>query len=106
MILLGVSGLGLGTGFTGMLAHLTSSVTAEHAADVSGLFNTATRGGGVVGTAAFGSLYLTLAPAGSGAAHATRGFGELNIALAATALAAGVMAVVAVSGKSRTEVSS
>jgi Major Facilitator Superfamily len=29
MTLLGVSGLGLGTGFTGMLGHLTSSVTAR-----------------------------------------------------------------------------
>jgi hypothetical protein len=103
MTLLGVSGLGLGTGFTGMLGHLTSSVTTEHAADVSGLFNTATRGGGVVGTAVFGSLYLALVPVGSGTAHATRGFGELNLALAVTALVADVMAVVAVSGKSRVD---
>jgi MFS family permease len=101
MTLLGVSGLGLGMGFTGMLSHLTSSVTPEHAADVSGLFNTTTRVGGVVGTAAFGSLYLALVPAGSAAGHATRGFAVTTLALAGAALAAGVMAAVAVNGKRR-----
>ena len=62
--LLGVAGLGLGTAFTGMLSHLTSSVSGEHAGEhaaaLSGLFNTATRAGGVIGTAAFGTLYLAL----------------------------------------------
>jgi len=97
MTLLGVSGLGLGAGFTGMLGHLTSSVTARQAADVSGLFNTATRAGGVVGTAAFGSLYLVLVPAGAHSpATATHGFALLNLALASAAVAAAVMAWTAV----------
>jgi hypothetical protein len=97
MTLLGVSGLGLGTGFTGMLGHLTSSVTARQAADVSGLFNTATRAGGVVGTAAFGSLYLALVPAGAHSpATATHGFALLNLALAGAAMAAAIMAGIAV----------
>jgi MFS family permease len=93
MTCLGVAGLGLGAGFTGMLGHLTASVTGEHAADVSGLFNTATRVGGVIGTAAFGSLYLALAHHPAQAVH---GFAVVNLALAGTALAAAAMAAVSV----------
>lgn len=101
MTLLGVAGLGLGMGFTGMLGHLTAAVTAERAADVSGLFNTATRTGGVIGTAAFGTLYLALVHHPS---QATRGFAVVCLALAATALAAAVMAGISVrnrEGRSR-----
>ena len=93
MALLGVAGLGLGTAFTGMLSHLTSSVSDEHAAALSGLFNTATRAGGVIGTAAFGTIYLALV---HHAAQAVHGFAVLNLTLAATALAATAMAVVSV----------
>jgi predicted MFS family arabinose efflux permease len=93
MTLLGVAGLGLGMGFTGMLGHLTGSVTAERAADVSGLFNTATRTGGVIGTAAFGTVYLALVHHPS---QATRGFAVVCLALAATALAAAAMAAISV----------
>jgi MFS family permease len=95
MTLPGADGLGLGAEFTGMLGQLTSSVTAEHAADVSGLFNTAARGGGVIGIAAFGTLYLALAGSGPhSAAHAVRAFATVNLALAGAALAAAVMAAV------------
>ena len=94
MVLLGVAGLGLGTGFTGMLGHLTGSVTGEHAADISGLFNTITRAGGVIGTAVFGSLYLALAhDPGEQAIH---GFAVVNLALAVTALAAAALAGLAI----------
>ncbi len=93
MALLGVAGLGLGTAFTGMLSHLTSSVSGEHAAALSGLFNTATRAGGVIGTAAFGTIYLALVHHAGQAVHA---FAVLNFALAATALTATAMAVVSV----------
>ena len=101
MALLGVAGLGLGVAFTGMLTHLTSSVSGEHAAALSGLFNTATRAGGVIGTAAFGTIYLALHPGASGAAvhhpsQAVHSFALLNVALAATALAAAAMAAVSV----------
>jgi predicted MFS family arabinose efflux permease len=88
MTLLGVAGLGLGTTFTGMLSHLTSSVTGEHASDLSGLFNTITRAGGVLGAAAFGTAYLTLAR-GHQPVHS---FATINLALAVTALAAAVLA--------------
>jgi MFS family permease len=90
MILLGVAGFGLGTAFAGMLSHLTSSVTSEHAAAISGLFNTSTRAGGVVGTAAFGTVYLALVHDPGQAA--THGFATVNLALAITALAAAAMA--------------
>lgn len=93
MILLGVAGLGLGTAFTGMLSHLTSSVSGEHAAALSGLFNTATRAGGVIGTAAFGTVYLALVHHPGQAVH---GFAVLNLILAATALAATAMGLVSV----------
>ncbi len=95
MVLLGVAGLGLGTGFTGMLGHLTGSVTGEHAADISGLFNTITRAGGVIGTAVFGSLYLALAR-DPGAKQAMHGFAVVNLALAVTALAAAALAGLAI----------
>jgi MFS family permease len=93
MALLGVAGLGLGIGFTGMLSHLTGSVSGEHAAALSGLFPTATRAGGVIGTAAFGTVYLALVHHPGQAVH---GFAVLNLALAATAVAAAAMAVVSV----------
>jgi hypothetical protein len=89
MSLLGVAGLGLGTTFTGMLSQLTGSVTSEHAASLSGLFNTTTRVGGVIGTATFGTAYLALAPVPG---QAVRGFATLNLALAVTALAAAGLA--------------
>ena len=91
--LLGVAGLGLGIAFTGMLSHLTSSVSGEYAAALSGLFNTAARAGGVIGTAAFGTVYLALVHHAGQAVH---GFAVLNLALAATALAAAAMAAVSV----------
>ena len=98
MTLLGVAGLGLGIAFTGMLSHLTASVSGEQAAALSGLFNTSTRTGGVIGTAAFGTVYLALVhhPGQHHPGQAVHGFAMLNIALAATALAAAAMAVVSV----------
>lgn len=85
--MLGVGGLGFGAVFSGNLAQLTGAVGARHAPDISGLFNTASRVGGVVGVAAFGTLNLSLAP--RGAVHA---FTITALALAATGLAAGAAA--------------
>jgi predicted MFS family arabinose efflux permease len=87
MTLLGVAGLGLGISFTGMLKHLTSSVTGRHAADISGLFNTTTRVGGVIGVAVFGTAYFGLVPH-PGPSMAVHGFAITDLALAATALGA------------------
>jgi MFS family permease len=88
MTLLGVAGLGLGTTFTGMLSHLTSSVTGEHASDLSGLFNTITRAGRVLGAAAFGTAYLALARDH----QPVHSFATINPALAVSALAAAALA--------------
>jgi MFS family permease len=95
MALLGVAGLGLGTGFTGVLGHLTGLVSGEHAADISGLFNTITRCGGVIGTAVFGTVYLALAHA-PGRDPAVHAFAVVNFALAITALAAAALAGLAI----------
>jgi MFS family permease len=62
MTLLGVAGFGLGSSFTAMLNHLTGSVAERHAPDISGLFNTITRVGGVIGVATFGTAYFSLVP--------------------------------------------
>jgi MFS family permease len=91
--LLGVAGLGLGAGFTGMLGHLAGSAGPDHAADISGLFGTVTRVGGVIGTAAFGTAYLALV---HDPGQAVRGFAVVSVALAATALASAAMAALAV----------
>lgn len=91
--LLGVSGLGLGAAFAGMLSHLTGSVSGEHAAGISGLFNTTTRAGGVIGTAALGTAYLALVHSPGQAVH---GFAVVNLVLAVTALAAAFMACLSV----------
>jgi predicted MFS family arabinose efflux permease len=88
--LLGVAGLGLGIAFTGMLGHLAAVGGTDRAADISGLLNTGTRIGGVIGTAVFGAAYLAMAH------HPVHGFAILNVALAATALAAAAMAVLSV----------
>jgi hypothetical protein len=76
-----------------MLSHLTGIVTSQQAASISGLFNTTTRVGGVIGTAAFGTVYLALAPTPGRAIH---GFAALSLMLAATAFAAGSLAVLSV----------
>jgi hypothetical protein len=72
-----------------MLSHLTGSVTSEHAASISGLFNTTTRAGGVIGTAVVGTVYLMFAPTAHQAVH---GFATVNLILAATALVAAFLA--------------
>jgi len=82
-----------GPTFTAMLSRLTGMVTNQQAADISGLFNTTTRVGGVIGTAAFGTVYLALAPTPGQAIH---GFAALNLMLAATALAAGSLAALSI----------
>ncbi len=75
-------GLGLGTVFTTLLAHLTSAVPAGHAPDINGVFTTTAQIGGSIGVAGFGSLYLATASGGGGG----RGFGVTALALAVTAL--------------------
>src|SRR5205807_2128818 len=100
VVLLGVGGLGFGALFSGSLALLTGAVTSRYAPDISGLFNTTARVGGVMGIAVFGTLYLGLAPRG-GEQASVHGFALVALALAATSLAAAATAALAVRSRQR-----
>jgi MFS family permease len=95
MTFLGLGGFGLGTTFSGTLDHLTSVASSRYAADISGLFNTTSRIGGVIGVAVFGTAYLEMAP-GPGRSTAVTGFAVVALALAGTAVAAALMAYLAI----------
>ncbi len=97
MALLGVGGLGNGIWFSGMVAHLTGAVTDRYASDMSGLINTISRVGGVIGVAIFGTAFLGLVPRPD--RHtAIHGFAIINIALTATALVAAMFAYLSIRG--------
>jgi MFS family permease len=91
IVLLGFGGLGYGAAFSGTLAHLTSIVPNQYAADVSGLFNTTIQVGGTLGVAVFGTIYLNLAPQ-VGRAAAIPAFTLITVALAGTAVVAAGLA--------------
>ncbi|GGX26817.1 MFS transporter [Streptomyces noursei] len=93
--LLGLGGLGYGAAFSGTLTHLTSTVTGQYAADVSGLFNTTIQVGGSLGVAVFGTVYLDLAPA-AGRTAAVPAFTTITAALACTAVVAAAFAAWAI----------
>lgn len=84
LVLLGLGGLGLGTGFNTLIGHLTNAVPSGYAPDISGA-STTLQIGGAIGVAAFGSVYLGLAPH-AGAAGATDAFAITTVALAGTTL--------------------
>jgi hypothetical protein len=92
-VLLALGGLGLGTGFTTLIGHLTSAVPGRYAPDISGVSTTTMQIGGAVGVAAFGSLYLSLASATE--SHARHAFAGTTLALGAAALIATVVAFLA-----------
>lgn len=85
-VLLAFGGLGLGTGFAPMLAHVTNSVDAQFAPDISGVSTTLIQIGGAISVAGFGSIYL------SGSTNPHRAFGITAIALGATAAVAAAAA--------------
>ena len=91
VVLLGLGGLGLGTGFATLLGHLTAAVRTDYASQISGVITTTLQIGGAMCVAGFGSLYLALAtiPGEAGARHA---FATTSLALGATALIAAAMA--------------
>lgn len=100
-VLLGLGGLGLGTGFSGMLNQLTSSIDRSDAADLTGIFNTVQQVSGVIGVAIFGTAYLGFT---SPLTHqaAISGFIRINFALSATAALAALLAHVSI--RARVEV--
>jgi MFS family permease len=88
VLLLGIGGIGYGAAFSGTLAHLTESVEAEYAPDVSGLFNTTLQVGGTMGVAVFGTVYLALT---EGTGTAPEAFSTTNALLAVVSVAAAAL---------------
>jgi MFS family permease len=88
VVLLGVGGLGLGTQFSALIAHLTNAVSARYAPDVSGVTTTTMQIAGALGIAAFGTVYLSLAADGP----ATHAFAVVTAAFAAIAVLAALLA--------------
>ncbi|OKJ99621.1 actinorhodin transporter [Streptomyces sp. CB03234] len=91
-VLLGIGGIGYGAAFSGTLTHLTESVEARFAPDVSGLFNTTLQVGGTLGVAVFGTVYLDLAERGGVPEDA---FTTTNAVLAALSIAASALIALA-----------
>ncbi len=91
VVLLGTGGLGLGIQFSGLIAHLTSAVPVEYAADISGVSSTTLTIGGSIGVAALGTVYLSLA-SHAGSAHATYAFAITTSVFATVALLASIAA--------------
>jgi MFS family permease len=60
-VLLGIGGLGMGVGFTALVARLSDAVPAGNEADLSGGITTTSELAGVFGVAIFGTVYLSLA---------------------------------------------
>jgi MFS family permease len=61
VVLLGIGGLGMGVGFTALVARLTDAVPPGNESDLSGGIATTSELAGVFGVAIFGSVYLSLA---------------------------------------------
>ncbi|MER5889397.1 MFS transporter [Streptomyces sp. NPDC001941] len=92
VLLLGIGGIGYGAAFSGTLAHLTESVEAAYAPDVSGLFNTTLQVGGTMGVAVFGTVYLALEERTGTAREA---FGTTNAVLAVVSVVAAGLVLLA-----------
>jgi hypothetical protein len=88
VVLLGAGGLGLGIQFSAMIAHLTNAVSTRYAPDISGVTTTTMQIAGVIGVAAFGTTYLSLA-SDAGATHA---FAVVTAAFAVLSLLAALLA--------------
>jgi MFS family permease len=91
LALLAAGGLGLGIQFSALIAHVTSAVPPDYAADISGVTTTTTQIGASLGVAALGTLYLGLA-AETGSGQATHAFAVTTAACAAVALIAALAA--------------
>ncbi|MFJ9454235.1 MFS transporter [Kitasatospora sp. NPDC101447] len=92
VVLLGIGGVGYGAAFSGTLAHMTETVEARYAPDVSGLFNTTLQVGGTLGVAVFGTLYLDLVGGSGTPQHA---FATTTAVLAVMSLAASALILLA-----------
>lgn len=90
VVLLCLGGLGLGTQYSALLAHLTDVDPRDFAADISGVSTTAIQIGGAIGVAALGTLYLSQGP--TGVEDATHAFAVTTAAFAGITLLAAAMA--------------
>jgi predicted MFS family arabinose efflux permease len=88
VVLLGAGGLGLGTQFSALIAHLTSAVSTRYAPDISGVTTTTMQIAGALGVAAFGTAYLSLASDGA----ATHAFAVVTAGFAVIAALAALLA--------------
>jgi MFS family permease len=94
-VLAAITGAGMAAGFGPLMTRVLSRVPVAIAADASGVIVTVNQLGIVGGVATFGTLYLNLAgqlhPSALASAHA---YEASSIALAATAIAGGVLAAI------------
>lgn len=88
VVLLAAGGLGLGTQFSALIAHLTNAVSEGYAHDISGVTTTTMTIAGAVAIAGFGTAYLSLASGGS----ATHAFAVVTAGFAAIAGLAALLA--------------
>ncbi len=92
-VLVALSGAGMAAGFSPLMTRVLSRVPVAIAADASGVIVTVNQLGLVGGVATFGTLYLNLAgrlhPGALVSAHA---YEASSIALAALAVAGGILA--------------
>ena len=91
LTLLGFGGLGLGIGFSALIAHMTAAVSVRDAPDLSGLLTTTSQVSGVAGVAIFGTAYLSLAPH-SGPDVAVHAFTVITASFAIMAFLASIAA--------------
>jgi MFS family permease len=88
VVVLAAGGLGLGTQFSALIAHLTGAVARRYAPDISGVTTTTTQIAGAIGLAGSGTAYLSLASGGS----ATHAFAIVTAGFAAIAGLAALLA--------------
>jgi len=105
IVLLGVGGFGLGANFSGLIAHLTTSVPTRYVPDMSGLITTTSQLAAVAGVATFGTAYLSLAPH-PGPHPAMHAFTLITAVFALTALLAAAAAYQSYRATQRPSISS
>lgn len=89
-IAIGIFGTGMGLAFSTLFAFAVAHVPPVHAADASGVLTTVNQLGQVIGVAAYGSIYLSLATSHAQAPHAAM---ITSIAMAIGAAAAALIAL-------------
>jgi MFS family permease len=91
IVVLGFGGLGMGIGFSSLIARLTTEVRRDLAPDLSGVLSTNSEVFSAIGVATFGTLYLALADT-DGEANAVHALRWVTAALCVSALVAAAAA--------------